>query len=359
MKPSRQIIWPLAGLVIFLVLIWLFKAILAPFVIGMLIAYFLNPACNRLERLGVSRTLATSIVTLVFVVVLALILALIIPLVVGEVIHLAGRFPDWFETLREKIEDVARYLQASVDPQVVENIRETVKGSQERLAGWAASLARDVLSGGFALFNVLSLLLITPIVAFYMLRDWGHLLNEGDRLLPPAYAETIRTQLREVDRTLAGFVRGVGTVCLILGAFYAIALTIVGLEFGLVIGITAGLVSFVPYVGATLGLIASVGTALLQFDGYLMAIVVAAIFFVGQFFEGNVLQPILVGGKVRLHPVWIIFAILAGGVLFGFVGVLVAVPTAAVIGVGVRFAVAQYRLKVIEANRPLIESEGA
>lgn len=351
MTASRQLLWFVGGLIAFLALIWLFNAILAPFVIGMAIAYFLDPVCDRLERVGLSRTLATLVVTLAFVILLALLVALIAPLVVSEVIQLAGQLPAWFESLRGQLGELAQSLQSHVDPRVMERVRSVLVGSQERLASWATSLARDVLSGGFALFNVVSLLLITPIVAFYLLRDWDRLIAEGDKLLPPAYAETIREQVREVDRTLSGFVRGTGTVCMILGTFYALGLTLVGLNFGLVIGISAGLISFVPYLGATLGLLAAVGTALVQFDGYLMAALVAVIFFTGQFVEGNILQPTLVGERVRLHPVWVIFALLAGGLLFGFAGVLLAVPIAAVVGVLVRFAVGQYKAKIVAAGR--------
>jgi len=347
MTASRQLLWFGGGLVAFMALIWLFNAILAPFVIGMAIAYFLDPVCDRLEHVGLSRTLATLIVTLVFILLLALLLALIVPLLVGEIIQLADKLPEWFESLRAQVAELGETLETRVDPQVMDQIRSVVVGSKERLARWATGVARDVLSGGFALFNVMSLLLITPIVAFYLLRDWDRLLEEGDKLLPPAYAETIREQLREVDRTLSGFVRGTGTVCMALGTYYAIGLSVVGLDFGLVIGITAGLISFVPYLGATLGLAAAVGTALVQFDGYLMAAVVAAIFMLGQFVEGNILQPTLVGERVRLHPVWVIFALLAGGLLFGFAGVLLAVPTAAVMGVLVRFAVGQYKRKLL------------
>lgn len=349
MTASRQLLWFVGGLIAFLALIWLFNAILAPFVIGMAIAYFLDPVCDRLERVGMSRTLATLVVTLLFVIGLALLVALIAPLVVSEVIQLAGQLPAWFESLRAQLGELAQSLQSRVDPLVMERVRSVLVGSQERLASWATSLARDVLSGGFALFNVVSLLLITPIVAFYLLRDWDRLIAEGDKLLPPAYAETIREQVREVDRTLSGFVRGTGTVCIVLGTYYALGLTLVGLDFGLVIGITAGLISFVPYLGATLGLVASVGTALVQFDGYLMAVLVAVIFFAGQFVEGNILQPTLVGERVRLHPVWVIFALLAGGLLFGFAGVLLAVPVAAVVGVLVRFAVGQYKARIVAA----------
>ena len=193
-----------------------------------------------------------------------------------------------------------------------------------------------------AFANLISLLVITPVVAFYLLRDWDRLIARIDTWLPRDHAETIRERVREVDRTLAGFLRGQGTVCLILGLFYAIALSIAGLDFGLVVGLVAGLLSFIPYVGAIIGLVLSVGLALLQFDDWLRVAIVAGIFFVGQAVEGNFLTPKLVGESVGLHPVWIIFGLLAGGALFGFVGVLLAVPAAAVIGVGVRFALDRY-----------------
>ncbi|MBK1697517.1 AI-2E family transporter [Rhodovibrio salinarum] len=347
MTPQRQLIYWLAGLGAILFAFWLLSNVLAPFLIGMAVAYFLDPLCDRLERLGLSRTLATSLVTAFFVIAVALVLALLVPMIVGELASLGKQVPGWIDLLRTRLVELSDMLRTEVDPAILERVRSYVEGLQGQLSSWAAGLLRNVLSGGVALFNVLSLLLITPIVAFYLLRDWDALVSAADRMLPPAYADVIRLQVQKVDETLSGFVRGVGTVCLTLGAFYATALTIAGLDFGLVIGLLAGLVSFVPFVGATLGFIASVGMALLQFDGYIMVFVVAAIFFIGQFVEGNFLQPILVGDRVNLHPVWIIFALLAGGTLLGFVGVLLAVPAAAVIGVAVRFFVNRYRATVL------------
>jgi predicted PurR-regulated permease PerM len=210
------------------------------------------------------------------------------------------------------------------------------------LVTWGTNLLGQVISGGVAIANLISLLVITPVVAFYLLRDWDRIVARVDTWLPRGHAGAIREQAREIDRTLAGFLRGQGTVCLILGVFYAIGLTLAGLDFGLVVGLVAGLLSFIPYVGAIVGLVLSVGLALVQFDDWLRIAVVAGIFFVGQAVEGNFLTPKLVGESVGLHPVWIIFGLLAGGALFGFVGVLLAVPAAAVIGVGVRFALGRY-----------------
>jgi len=347
MNPPRQLIWVGAALLVLLILLWAFQSILPPFVIGMAVAYFLDPICDRLQRIGLSRTLATTVVTLLFVIFIGVLLGLLVPLVVGEIAQLVRQLPTYFEQFRARMEELSRLMEAQLDPFILDQIGQFLAGSQQRLTEWITGLARNIVSGGFALFHVLSLLLITPIVAFYLLRDWDRLMGEADALLPPAYADTIREQLREVDRKLAGFVRGVGTVCVVLGTFYAIALSAAGLKFGLVIGLLSGLISFVPFLGAFLGLVISVGMALAQFDGYLMGVVIAAIYLLGQFLEGNVLHPLLVGERVGLHPVWVIFAVMAGGTVFGLVGVLIAVPAAAVIGVGVRFAVQQYRAKVL------------
>jgi len=347
MTPQRQLAYWLTGLGVFVLLLWLLSDILAPFLIGMAVAYFLDPVCDRLEGTGLSRALSTAVVTLLFVVVVALVIGLIVPLVAGEMVELAQQLPNYLELLRQRVIELSETLRTEVDPALLDQVRNAIVGSQDRITSWAVGLARNLLSGGVALFNVMALLLITPIVAFYLLRDWDLLIQRADELLPPAYADTIREQARAVDRTLAGFIRGVGTVCLFLGALYATGLTLVGLDFGLVVGLAAGLISFIPYVGATLGGVSAIGLALLQFDGYIWPAVVAGIFFLGQFIEGNILQPTLVGDRVGLHPVWVIFALLAGGALLGFVGVLIAVPAAAVIGVGVRFFVGQYCAKVL------------
>ena len=350
MTASRQLLWLGGGVAAFAVLLWLFKGILAPFVIGMAVAYFLDPVCDRLQLVGLSRTAATSLVTLLFILLVGALLAVVVPLVVGEAANLVRAMPGYIHELRANVAELFEFMETELDPMVFDQMAQVLEGSRKRLATWATGVAQDVVTGGVALFNVLSLLLITPIVAFYLLRDWDRLMREGDALLPPAYADTIRAELREVDRRLAGFVRGVGTVCVVLGGFYATLLSAVGLQFGLVIGLGAGLISFVPFLGAFVGLVASVGMALVQFDGYIWPALVAVIFFTGQFLEGNVLHPWLVGERVGLHPVWVIFAVMAGGALLGLVGVLIAIPAAAVIGVGVRFAVRQYRAQVVEGG---------
>ncbi len=359
MAPSRQLLWFSLGLFGFLLLVWVFSPILTPFFIGIAVAYLLDPVCERLESLGLSRIWATTAVTLVFVLVVMVLLGFLVPLIVGEAARFLGQLPGYLQGARDAMVELAERLETEADPIVLDTLSEVAAAAQERLTEWVANLAREILYGGVALFHILSLLVISPIVAFYLLRDWHHLLEKADSLLPPAYADTIHEQVAEVDRTLSGFLRGVGAVCLVLMLFYAGSLMLVGLNFGLVIGLIAGLISFIPFVGAIVGFIASVGMAFLQFENYWMIALVATIFMVGQVMESYLLYPRLVGRRAGLHPVWVIFALFAGGALFGFVGILVAVPVAAVVGVGVRFGLARYREKVLQPHPDSLEGRAA
>ncbi|MGF1610970.1 MAG: AI-2E family transporter [Kiloniellales bacterium] len=350
--PKRELLFWLISFAVFFLVLYLFRSILLPFVAGMATAYFLDPVCDRLEEWGLSRTLATALVTVVFLIIVVVALLLLVPLIVGQITDLLARLPDYIGALRGWLTSLVAIAEARLPPEVLERVRGLLAGSLDAAVGWLTSALGGLVSGGVAIANLLSLVIITPVVAFYLLRDWDRMVERVDHWLPRRQAETIREQAREVDRTLAGFVRGQASVCLILGAFYAIGLTVAGLEFGLVIGMIAGLLSFIPFVGAAIGGLLSVGLALVQFDSWIDVAVVAAIFAVGQAVEGNVLTPKLVGGRVGLHPVWVIFALLAGGALFGFVGVLLAVPVAAVIGVLMRFSLQRYLASDIYGGGP-------
>ena len=342
MPLRRHVIFWLSGFVVFFLAIYLFRGILLPFVAGMATAYLLDPVCDRLERLGLSRTWATVLVTLAFLVLVVLAFAILVPAVVGQLGAFLERVPDYVERLRGSLERLAAVVQERFDPALLERAREAAAGSIDRFVSWITRTLGGLVTGGVAFANFLSLLVITPIVTFYLLRDWDRITEQVDAWLPRAQAPVIRRQLGKIDASLAGFVRGQASVCLILGVFYAVALTLAGLEFGLAIGLTAGLISFIPYVGSMVGGLLSIGLALVQFDDWVRVAVVAAIFAAGQAIEGNFLTPKLVGDRVGLHPVWVIFALLAGGALFGFVGLLIALPFAATIGVLVRFALEQY-----------------
>lgn len=342
MSLDRQLRFWLVGLVVALVALYLLRDILMPFVAGMAIAYFFDPVCDWLERRGLSRTWATVAVTAIFLLAFVLLLALVLPILAGQIADLAARLPEIAEALRVRLGEAIAALSDRFDQATLDRARSALGAALGEGASAAAAAAAGIVTGGLALANMLSLIFLTPVVAFFLLRDWDRLVAVIDGWLPRRHAPTIRDLARQVDEILAGYVRGVAIVCLSLGTFYAVALTLVGLEFGLIVGIIAGLLSFIPFLGAILGLVMSVGLALLQFDSLLDVALVAGVFFAGQAIEGNFLTPKLVGERIGLHPVMVIFALLAGGALFGFTGVLLAMPVAAVIGVGARFAIGRY-----------------
>ncbi|HYZ63053.1 MAG TPA: AI-2E family transporter, partial [Acetobacteraceae bacterium] len=206
---------------------------------------------------------------------------------------------------------------------------------------WLGTSIARLLGGGFAIFNVFTLVTVTPVVAFYLLRDWPRAVARIDSWLPRRYAGVLRAQAREVDRILSAWLRGQAICCVVLAVFYAVSLSLVGLDLGLIVGIAAGLLSFIPYVGSITGGVTSIALALAQFHWQGVA-VVAGVFVLGQLLEGYVIYPRFLGDRVELHAVWVIFALFAGGAVFGFLGVLLAVPTAAAIGVLARFWLRRY-----------------
>lgn len=331
-----------AGLCLSLLLLYLLRGVMLPFVAGMAVAYFLDPACDWLEAKGTSRSFATGSITAAFFLLALLLLVILAPLAFGQAVELVQKVPQYVRAVPEGIEPLLARLQPYIGQDGAAEILAMLKASAGDAVKWLGRMAGSLVTQIEALANLLSLLLITPVVSFYLLRDWDHLVAKVDSWLPRAHAETIREQFRAIDATLAGFVRGQVTVCLILGGFYGIGLSLAGLEFGFVVGFMTGLVSFVPFFGMLAGFVVGMALAIAQFDSWLSVGLIAAVFMIGQVIEGNFLTPKLVGERVGLHAVWVIFALLACGALFGFVGVLLAVPLAAVTGVLVRFGVSRY-----------------
>jgi len=329
--------WGVAAAV-FLVLLWFLGDVILPFVLGGAIAYFLDPVADRLQRMGASRALAVSLITLVALLVFVLMALMVIPTRMQLTASLIDTAPQLFNKFQQVLTE--RF------PTIVDEnstLRQSLIAVGETIRERGGEVLDSVLSSAASLLNVVLLFVIVPVVAFYLLYDWDRMIGRIDELLPRDHAPVIRRLAGEVDQTLASFIRGMGTVCLILGTYYAVALMLVGLQFGLVVGAVAGLITFIPYVGALVGGALAIGLALFQFWGDWLSIgLVAAIFVGGQVAEGNFLTPKLVGGSVGLHPVWLIFALSVFGAVFGFVGMLVAVPVAASIGVLARFLVTQY-----------------
>lgn len=341
--------WGIA-IAVFVLSLWFLGDVILPFVLGGAIAYCLDPIADRLERLGCSRVISVTIITLTAAVIFLLLVLLIIPTLVRETTALVQQVPTFIDGIQNMLSDRFPML-ADESSTVRQQLEKLAAMAQER----GGELAQQLFSGALGLLNVMVLIVVVPVVAFYLLLDWDNMVAKIDDLLPRDHVGTIRRLAREMDDTLASFIRGQGTVCLVLGLYYAIALSLAGLNFGLVIGFIAGMISFIPYVGALIGGVLAIGLALFQWWGavpvddggmttnWLRIGIVGVIFMVGQFLEGNILTPKLVGGSIGLHPVWLLFALSVFGSLFGFVGLLVAVPVAALLGVLARFAIEQYR----------------
>lgn len=344
MTLQRQMMFWSGALVVTVVLLYIFSSILLPFIAGFAIAYFLDPLADWLEKHGFSRLAATFAILLLFLLVIAVFTLSLLPTLSSQVSMLAERLPEYMKILVDLYNNNAPNWLKELFHSPSGDVSSNISSLASRSAGWAGTILASLWSGGLAVINIVSLLVITPIVVFYMLIDWDRMVGMIDDALPRAHVETIRGLAREMDSAVAGFIRGQGTVCLLLGSFYAIALTLTGLNFGLLIGLTAGVLSFIPYVGTITGFVLSMGMALAQFwPEWTMIAVVFGIFVLGQFVEGNFLQPVLVGDRVGLHPVWLMFSLFAFGYLFGFAGLLLAVPLAACAGVLVRFGVRRYK----------------
>ncbi|CDN53427.1 Lipocalin-related protein and Bos/Can/Equ allergen [Neorhizobium galegae bv. officinalis bv. officinalis str. HAMBI 1141] len=340
---KRYIFFWVGVLIVFVVFLWFFRSILLPFVAGMALAYFLDPVADWLERRGLSRLMATVVILVCFVLVFALSLMLVIPIIINQFTEFAAALPGYISQLQQIISSPeSSFLPHWISAQI-ETVKQNFSEVLSQGAGFVGSLLAQIWNSGKAIIDVVSLLIVTPVVAFYILLDWDRMVAKVDSWVPRDQVATVREIAREMDESVAGFIRGQGSLCLILGIFYAVGLSVVGLNFGLLIGFVAGMISFIPYIGSLIGLVLSVGVALVQFwPDYPWILAVAGVFFVGQFIEGNILQPKLVGESVGLHPVWLMFALFAFGAIFGFVGLLIAVPAAAVVGVLVRFVLSRY-----------------
>jgi predicted PurR-regulated permease PerM len=338
---ERQLFFWLATFGVLVVALWLLSEILLPFIAGMAIAYLLNPLTNKLETMGVRRTVAALLIVGVAVLAFILLVLLIVPVAVNQLGALISNIPGYVTRLQGLLVDSdLPWLRRVIGP---EDASKTIGDLVTQGAGWLATFLRSLWSGGRALVSLFSLVVVTPVVAFYLICDWPRMVATVQKWIPLPHRETVHALALEIDAAIAGFVRGQTGVCLFLGSFYALSLSLVGLNFGLLIGLISGLITFIPYVGSMTGLVLSVGVAVAQFwPDWTWIVVVLGIFLFGQFIEGNILAPKFVGDNVGLHPVWLIFAIFAFGYLFGFVGLLIAVPLAAAMGVLLRFAIRQY-----------------
>jgi predicted PurR-regulated permease PerM len=344
MPVQRQIgFWLLALLVAVLVL-YLLRDVLLPFVAGLALAYLLDPLADRLHKLGLGRLGATLLILVSFICLGVILLVLVAPLIAHQLAGFIGKLPGYVARLQALIaEQGGPLLERFGGPEALPEMQSSIGNLVGQGAAWFGRFLQSLWSGGQAIISIFALLVVTPVVAFYLLIDWDRMVAKIDGWVPVRHRDTVRRLAREIDDAIAGFVRGQSAVCLILGTFYAVALSLIGLNFGALIGMVSGLLTFIPYVGSLTGLVLSVGVALVQFwPDWTTILATLAIFVFGQFVEGNVLSPKLVGDAVGLHPVWLMFALVAFGSLFGFVGLLLSVPLAAAAGVLARFAIERY-----------------
>lgn len=343
MRAERHLLFWLTAAVLVLAGIAMLREVLLPFVVGAIVAYFLNPVANSLEERGFSRTLAAAILVAIGAIVLILAIIFLVPLLANQLRQLSESLPGDLARLRAGIEAWAAGHLGDRFPQFQAGLERALSDLAQSWSGSMGTVARSIWSQGLALINLVSLLLITPVVVFYFLVDWHPMLARIDSWLPRENAPVIRRLAGDINEAVAAFIRGQGTICLILGTFYGIGLMLVGLRYGLVIGFATGLLTFVPFVGWAVGAIGAVSMALMQaWPDISLLVKVGMVLVAGQIIESVFLSPKIVGEKIGLHPVWLMFALFSFSYLFGFVGTLVAVPVSAAIGVLVRYGLEVY-----------------
>ncbi len=342
MNTREMRIWWGIILLVLAIFLSLVSDILFPFVVAIIVAYFLDPAVDKIEHLGLSRLYATLSIIGLFFLIVATGLLLLVPLLYEQVVSLSQKVPTYANTMREQLLPSVLQFMEHISPDAVTRIQEAVGNISGAVFQYIGGMLANILRSGFAVLNILSLIFITPLITFYVLKDWDRIIMKIDSWLPRKHQQVIREQMREIDRTLSGYMRGQTYVCVLMGLFYGIGLSLVGLDFGLVIGFATGVIAFIPYLGFAAGMIAGLIVAFFQFGFSVELGAVFAVFMVGQTLESNFVTPKLVGSQVGLHPAWLIFGMLAGAALFGFVGVLLAVPVSAILGVLMRFCLERY-----------------
>ncbi len=353
MNVARPIVFWIAMLAAVIAVVVLLREVLLPFVAGIVLAYLLDPVAARLERLGMNRLIATLFIMGLFVVGVVLVVVLTTPIIISELSFLIDKVPHYVRQLQLLAADPGRPWLSKIIGEGLGDAERSVGELTGLVTGWFGTFLRSAWSGGQELISVFSLAVVTPIVACYLIYDWNKMIAVVDNWVPPAGREEVRALAREIDDTIGGFVRGQSALCLLLGVFYAAALSLIGLNHGVLIGVAAGLISFVPYLGSLTGLVVATCVAIAQFwPNWTITLLVPATFFVGQSLADYVLSPYLVGRRVHLNPVWLMFALFAFGYLFGFVGLLIAVPLAAAIRVLLRFALLHYYASPLYASAP-------
>lgn len=349
-KPQIHLMFWVGAFLLFLSFIWIFSDVLTPFVLGIAIAYLLNPVVDALLKLKIPRLICVSLILLSFFIFVVAILFLATPPLVREASSLAEDIPKYIDKLVEFANPYLIMAQEQFGGDYSQSLKSFLQNNAGKIVEVTGGIAGGIASGGQFVVGFITTLLLTPLVAFFMMLEWSRVVSWAYDLIPRGKEKMIKDLLKEMNSKVSGFVRGQITVAFFLAVIYAVALTIAGLDYGFLIGVTAGLLSIIPMVGSSIGLLVSIAVAWFQMGELNFVAIIAAIFIVGQIIEGNILTPKLVGNSVGLHPLWVIFALMAGGSLFGVLGMLLAVPVAAVIGVLISFAILQYKSSPLYKN---------
>lgn len=328
-----------------IIMAWVFRPILLPFVLGLILAYLLNPLVNLLQRVRIGRPWGSAFILLVFITVIITLFVIVVPPLLEQAVGLVTGMPGYITALQDLAQQVVPQLAEWLGPERTQQLEESIADLTGRSVELMGAITAQLATSSLNVFTTLAWLVITPVVVFYLLIDWEGMLKRIDDLLPRDHANEIRGVLKDIDRAMAGVIRGQGGVVLVLSIYYATALTTAGLNYGLAIGLIGGALSFIPYVGFATGFILSMAVALVQFwpDQWLFIVIVFGVYVVGQFLEANILYPKLVGQSININAVWMMFALFAFGLLLGFVGLLLAVPLTAIAGVLTRYALRKYQ----------------
>jgi predicted PurR-regulated permease PerM len=354
MRLELQIAFWVVILFVIATALWMLGGLMLPFAAALVIGYLLNPVADRLEAIGLNRLGASLVILLLFVLFVAVVLAVVVPILARQFSGFVDNLPSyvtraealaategsqittrWGGKLLERLGIGTTFQPADLQSKVGDIVGQALQ--------WSLGVARGLWTGGQALIGIVSLFVVTPVVTFYFLLDWHRMIATVDRWIPLDHRSTVRELFREIDRALAGFLRGQSLVCLLLGLWYGLGLSLVGLNFGLLIGITAGLLSFIPYIGSLTALIGAALVGVVQdWPNWTLPAEAIGIVFLGQFLEANLFSPFLVGGSIGLHPVWVMFSLFCFGRLFGFAGLILAVPISAAMAVLLRFGLRKY-----------------
>jgi predicted PurR-regulated permease PerM len=328
---------------VFIAFSWLFSTVLMPFILGFAVAYLLNPLIFKIERFKLKRKPASLLILLSFFFLLFLVISVISPILFREMAEFAEELPNYLDKVWLSAQPFIENLQTQLGLETEDDMITSIKPHIGKIAEAGSGFLKHIISGGMAVFDFTLTLFLTPIVAYFLLKEWPKITEWVYGLMPRDHENTLKNLLSQIDIKLSGFVRGQLSVCAVIGILYAIALMIAGLKYGFFIGLLAGALSVIPLVGSVVGLLISVMVAWFQSGDISYVGIIAIIFFVGQIIEGNLLTPKLVGDSVGLHPLWIIFSLMAGGSVFGIMGMFLAVPIAAIVGVLIGFFIIKYK----------------